>query len=99
MINENDLTMEAVWTPVDKVDDTGDIIEHPDQIIKTWIIDNKRVFIQSDGGYSNIPAKAYILNKNSSVKQGDKLDGVFVQKIITINDFDGSVDHIEAYTY
>ena len=99
LITENDLTMKAIWTPVEKVADTGDLIEKPEQVIKTWIMDNKYVFVQSEAGYSKIPAKAYILMKDTLVKDGDKLDGVFVRKLNIINDFDGLVDHVEAYTY
>lgn len=99
LITENDLTMTAIWTPVEKIDETGDIVEHPEQVVKTWMMDNKFVFVQRADGYSKVPAKAYILAKTSSVKQGDKLDGIFVQKVHIVNDFDGSIDHIEAYTY
>ena len=99
LIDKNDLTMTAIWTPVEKIADTGDLVEKTPQTIKTWVMDNKQVFIQNKEGYSKVPAKAYILLKDSHIKQGDKLDGVFVQKINTVNDFDGSVDHLEAYTY
>lgn len=99
LITKNDLTMKALWTPIEKVADTGDLIEKPEQIINTWIMDNKYVFSQSESGYSRIPAKAYILERDSLVKEGDKLDGVFVRKVTKINDFDGSVDHLEVYTY
>ena len=99
LIDKNDLTMTALWTPVEKISETGDLVEKPTQEIKTWVMDNKYVFIQNSDGFSKVPARAYILLKNSPVKQGDKLDGVFVQKINIINDFKGSVDHLEAYTY
>lgn len=99
LIDKNDLTMKAIWTPVEKIADTGDFIEKEPQTIKTWVMDNKMTYTQGSEGYSRVPAKAYILPKDSKVKQGDKLDGVFVQKINTVNDFDGSVDHLEAYTY
>ena len=99
LVSKSDLKMTALWTPVEKISETGDLVEKPTQEIKTWVMDNKYVFVQSLEGYSKVPARAYILLKNSGVKVGDKLDGIFVQKINIVNDLDGSVDHLEAYAY
>lgn len=99
LISENDLTMKADWIQVEKVAETGDLVESPVAVVSTWIMDNKVLYTQNENGYSKVNAKGYILSKNTVVKIGDKLDGVFVQKINVINDLDGSVDHVEAFTY
>lgn len=99
LISPLDLTMTTSWVEVETVAETGDLVEKAPVKLKTWIMENKILYIQNSTGYSAIPAKGYILAKDTKVKRGDKLDGVFVQKINIINDFDGSVDHVEAYTY
>ena len=99
LISENDLTMKTKWIRIEKVAETGDLIEEEPVYLNTWIMDNKVLFTQNENGYNKVNAKGYILSKNTTVKIGDKLDGVFVQKVNEINDFDGSIDHIEAFTY
>ena len=101
LVTELDLTMKAEYIQVEKVDDTGDIIEKPAVMINTWIIENKTLYVQNNGSYSRIPSRGYIIDKEykDKIKTGDKLDGVFIQKINEINDFDGTLDHLEVFTY
>lgn len=99
LVSENDLTMKAEWIQVEKVAETGDLIEKEPVSINTWVLDNKVLYTQGESGYNKVSAKGYILSKNTQVKVGDKLDGVFVQKLNMVNDFDGSIDHYEAFTY
>ena len=101
LVTDADLTMVAEYIQVNKIEDTGDVVEEPVELIKTWIVDNKTVFTQNNNSYSRIPAKAYIIDKKYKdiIKVGHKLDGVFIQKINLVNDFDGSLDHLEVFTY
>ena len=99
IISDLDLTMKAEWIQVEKVAETGDLIEKETVSINAWVLDNKVLYTQGESGYNKVSAKGYILSKNTQVKVGDKLDGVFVQKFHAINDFDGSIDHYEAFTY
>ena len=100
LVSSNDLSMKALWTPITKIEDTGDVVEGEASIINTLIIENKMVYIQNEQSFNKIPACAYILDKKSYVKVGDMLDGVFVKKIEKVTDFsDGSTIYLEAYTY
>lgn len=100
VINSYELTMKCDWnkfighgTSSSKKDFA------PKQELKCLTIGNKMVFKQDSNGYSKVPAKLYILDKTSEVKAGDMIDGVFVRKVDEVNDFDGTIDHLEVYTF
>lgn len=98
LVNSLDMTMKCHWISIEEVQkargpekkevDKGDI--------PCWINKNSYVYEQSNNSYIKVPAQQFILNKDSLVKVGDKLNGMIVSEVNEINDFDGTIDHFEV---
>jgi hypothetical protein len=98
LVNKHDMTMKCHWIQINKVKKArGEEITEVDKgDIPCWINKNSFIYVQESNNYIKVPAQQFIIYRDSTVKVGDKLNGMIVSEVNEINDFDGSIDHFEV---